>query len=38
MDLGKINPTVPKSIVAKTIALKQLIINGKVKPPTALPS
>lgn len=33
MDLGKVNPAVPKSIVAKTLALKQLIINGKVTPP-----
>jgi basic membrane lipoprotein Med (substrate-binding protein (PBP1-ABC) superfamily) len=36
MDLGKINPAVPKSIVAKTLALKQLIINGKVTPPLAI--
>ena len=36
MDLGKINPAVPKSIVASTLKLKQDIINGKVKPPTAL--
>ena len=36
MDLGKINPAVPKSIVAKTLALKQLIINGKVTPPLAV--
>jgi basic membrane protein A and related proteins len=33
MDLGRINPAVPKSIVAKTLALKQLIIDGKVTPP-----
>ena len=33
MDLGRINPAVPKSIIAKTLALKQLIINGKVTPP-----
>jgi basic membrane protein A len=33
MDLGKISPKVPKSIVAKTLALKQLIIRGKVTPP-----
>jgi basic membrane protein A and related proteins len=33
MDLGRINPAVPKSIVAKTLALKQLIISGKVTPP-----
>src|SRR5262249_42472777 len=37
MDLGKINPAVPKSIVANTLALKQLIIKGKIKPPTAIP-
>ena len=37
MDLGKINPAVPKSIVAKTLKLKQLIINGKVKPPLLVP-
>jgi basic membrane protein A len=36
MDLGRINPAVPKSIVAKTLALKQLIINGKVTPPLAV--
>ena len=37
-DLGKINPAVPKSIVAKTLKLKQLIINGKVKPPLVVPA
>jgi len=36
MDLGRINPAVPKSIVASTLKLKQLIIDGKVKPPTGL--
>jgi basic membrane protein A and related proteins len=36
MDLGKINPAVPKSIVAKTLALKQLIISGKVTPPLVI--
>jgi basic membrane protein A len=36
MDLGRINPAVPKSIVAKTLALKQLIISGKVTPPTVI--
>lgn len=36
MDLGKINPAVPKSIRASTEKLKQDIINGKVKPPTGL--
>ena len=37
MDLGKINPAVPKSIIASTAKLKQLIINGKVKPPLLVP-
>lgn len=36
MDLGRINPAVPKSIVASTLKLKQQIIDGKVKPPTGL--
>jgi len=36
MDLGKINPAVPKSIIASTLKLKQDIIIGKVKPPTGL--
>jgi len=36
MDLGRINPAVPKAIVASTLKLKQLIIDGKVKPPTSL--
>lgn len=36
MDLGKINPAVPKSIVASTLALKQLIISGKVRPPVVV--
>ncbi|MGH3128588.1 MAG: BMP family lipoprotein, partial [Gaiellaceae bacterium] len=33
MDLGKINPAVPKAIVASTLKLKQQIIDGKVRPP-----
>ena len=37
MDLGKINPAVPKSIIANTLKLKQLIINGKVRPPLVIP-
>jgi basic membrane protein A len=36
MDLGRINPAVPKSIVASTLKLKQQIIDGKVKPPVVL--
>lgn len=36
MDLGRINPAVPKSVRASTEKLKQDIINGKVKPPTGL--
>ena len=38
MDLGKVSPKVPKSIVASTLALKKLIIDGKVNPPLAIPS
>ena len=38
MDLGRISPKVPKTIVASTLALKQAIIDGKVKPPTAIPA
>ena len=38
MGLGKINPAVPKTIVASTLKLKQLIIDGKVRPPTAVTS
>jgi basic membrane protein A and related proteins len=33
MDLGRVNPAVPKSIVASTLKLKQQIIDGKVNPP-----
>ena len=40
MDLGKMSPklpAVPKSIIANTAKLKQLIINGKVRPPLVVP-
>ena len=37
MDLGKINPAVPKAIVASTLKLKQQIIDGKVTPPLNVP-
>jgi basic membrane protein A len=33
MGLGRVNPAVPKAIVASTNKLKQQIIDGKVKPP-----
>jgi basic membrane protein A len=36
MGLGKINPAVPKAIVASTEALKQRIIDGKYTPPTVI--
>ena len=36
MDLGKVNPAVPKSIVASTLKLKQQIIDGKVTPPLVI--
>jgi basic membrane protein A and related proteins len=36
MDLGRINPAVPKSIVASTLKLKQQIIDGKVNPPLVI--
>jgi basic membrane protein A len=36
MDLGKVNPAVPKAIVASTLALKQRIIARTVRPPTSL--
>ena len=36
MDVGKINPAVPKAFIAKMNVLKQKIIGGKVKPPTGL--
>jgi len=38
MGLGKINPAVPKTIIASTLKLKQQIIDGKVRPPTAVTS
>jgi len=36
MDVGKINPAVPKDLIDKMNALKQQIIDGKVKVPAAL--
>jgi basic membrane protein A len=36
MDVGKINPAVPQNLIDKMNALKQQIIDGKVKPPTSL--
>ena len=36
MGIGRVNPAVPKSIIASTEKLKQLIIDGKVKPATTL--
>jgi basic membrane protein A len=36
MDVGKINPAVPQALIDKMNALKQQIIDGKVKPPTSL--
>ena len=36
MDLGRVNPAVPKSIVASTLKLKQQIIDGKVNPPLVI--
>ena len=36
MDVGKINPAVPKDLIKKMNDLKQQIIDGKVKVPTAL--
>lgn len=38
MGLGKINPAVPKTIIASTLKLRQLIIDGKVRPPLAVTS
>jgi basic membrane protein A len=38
VGIGKVNPAVPKTIVASTLKLRQLIIEGKVRPPTALTS
>src|SRR3970282_1369441 len=36
MDVGKINPAVPKAFIAKMNVLKQKIIDGKVKVPIAV--
>ena len=36
MSVGKINPAVPQDLIDKMNALKQQIIDGKVKPPTSL--
>jgi len=36
MDVGKINPAVPQDLIDKMNALKQQIIDKKVKPPAAL--
>jgi basic membrane protein A len=36
MAVGKINPAVPQDLIDKMNALKQQIIDGKVKPPAAL--
>ena len=36
MDVGKINPAVPQDLIDKMNALKQQIIDGKVKVPAAL--
>ncbi len=36
VGFGKVNPAVPKSIIASTLKLRQLMIDGKVRPPTAL--
>jgi basic membrane protein A and related proteins len=36
MDVGKINPAVPKALIDKMNELKQKIISGKVKVPAAL--
>jgi basic membrane protein A len=36
MGLGRVNPAVPKAIIASTEKLKQQIIDGKVKPPLTL--
>ncbi len=38
MGLGKINPAVPKTIIASTLKLRQRIIDGKVRPPLAVSS
>ena len=36
MDVGKINPAVPKAFIDKMNELKQKIISGEVKVPTTL--
>ncbi len=36
MDVGKINPAVPKALIDKMNQLKQKIISGQVKPPASL--
>jgi len=36
MDVGKINPAVPKALVDKMNELKQKIISGQVKVPSSL--
>jgi len=36
MDVGKINPVVPKALIDKMNELKQKIISGQVKVPAAL--
>jgi basic membrane protein A and related proteins len=36
MDVGKINPAVPKALIDKMNELKQKIISGQVKPPASL--
>jgi basic membrane protein A len=36
MDVGKINPAVPKPLIDKMNQLKQKIISGQVKPPSSL--
>src|SRR4029450_2420432 len=36
MDVGKINPAVPQDLIDEMNALKQQIIDGKVKPPRRL--
>ena len=38
MDVGKINPAVPKALIDKMNELKQRIISGDVKVPTAVKS
>jgi basic membrane protein A len=36
MDVGKINPAVPKNLIDKMNELKQKIISGQVKVPSTL--